>query len=104
MDYSYEHVYLIGTGSIDLHGHCRPSALLTLLQEAATDHAIELHVSREEMAERYHAFWMLARIWFRLERPLTLGEQLTVRTWHRGGKGAMMYRDFDLLVDGAPVG
>ena len=30
--------------------------------------------------------------------------RLTVRTWHRGGKTALMYRDFDLLAGGVPVG
>lgn len=41
---------------------------------------------------------------FLLERPLRWGEELTVRTWHRGGRGAIMYRDFDLLVGGHRVG
>ena len=104
MDHIYEQSYEIGSGSIDLLGRCRPAALLNFLQEAATGHAIVLHVSRDEVVRRYHAFWMLARIWYRIDRPLCFGEELTVRTWHRGGTGAMMYRDFDLLVDGSPVG
>ena len=54
--------------------------------------------------DRYGAFWMLARMWFRLDRPLHWGEELTIHTWHRGGKGASMYRDFDLYVDGVRVG
>ena len=29
---------------------------------------------------------------------------MTVRTWHRGSKTALMYRDFDLLAGGVPVG
>ena len=47
---------------------------------------------------------MLARIWFRLDRPLRWEEKVTVRTWHRGSKTALMYRDFDLLAGGVPVG
>jgi acyl-ACP thioesterase len=56
------------------------------------------------MGERYHAFWVLTRSWFRLDRPLLWGEDLTVRTWHREGRGAIMYRDFDLLAGGQTVG
>ena len=99
-----ERDYFIGTGCSDLFGRCRPSALLTFLQETATDHAIELHLSRRELMEQYHVFWMLARVWFRLDRPLRLGQTLSVRTWHRGDRGAMLYRDFDLFADGVPVG
>ena len=47
---------------------------------------------------------MLARMWYRLERPLRWGEALTIRTWHRGAKSALMYRDFDLFVGEEQVG
>jgi acyl-ACP thioesterase len=78
--------------------------LLGYLQEAATTHACALHASRDETLEKYNCFWMLVRIWCRLDRPLTWKEPVTVRTSHRGGKGASVYRDFDLFVDGDPVG
>ena len=104
MDYFYENTYLIGAGNVDRHNHCRPAAVLSYLQEAATYAAIKLLVSREEMLAQHNVFWMLARIWFRLDRPLGWEEALTVRTWHRGGKGVAMYRDFDLYVGDEPVG
>ncbi len=102
MYFTYE--YTIDSRDTDPFGQCRPSALLGLLQEAATEAAVALHVSREETLERYHCFWMLARIWYRLERPLRWNETVTVKTWHRGGKGASTYRDFDLYVNGVQVG
>ncbi len=100
----YEGTYTVDSRDIDGQNRCRPSALLGYLQEAATAHACELHASREETLEKYNCFWMLARIWCRLDRPLTWNERVTVRTCHRGGKGASVYRDFDLFVDGVPVG
>lgn len=100
----YEGDYLIDSRDIDQWYHCRPSGVLGILQEAAVSAACELGASRDEMLEKYHSFWMLARIWYRLSRPLCWGEQVRVRTWHRGGHGASSYRDFDLLVDGEPVG
>lgn len=94
----------IDSRDVDGYGRCRASALLGHLQEAATLAAEDGGFGRERMLEENRAFWMLSRMWFRLDRPLSWGERLTIQTWHRGGKSALMYRDFDLLVDGMPVG
>ena len=64
----------------------------------------ETGVSREMLVERYGAFWMLARSWFHLNRPLRWEDEITIRTWHRGGKRAMMYRDYDIYVGDELVG
>ncbi|MEQ2455314.1 acyl-[acyl-carrier-protein] thioesterase [Flavonifractor hominis] len=100
----YEDTYRVDSRDVDPWYHCRPSGVLGILQEAATQAACALHVSRDEMLDKYGLFWMLARIWYRLDRPLRWNEQVCVRTWHRGGRGAASYRDFDLFVDGQPVG
>lgn len=104
MDVFYEHTYRVDSRDLDLFGHCRPSAVLGLLQEAATEAAGELHLSGPEVRDRYGAFWMLARIRYELKRPLLWDEEVDIRTWHRGGKAAVMYREFDLSVKGEPVG
>ena len=98
--------YKVSVDSRDVAGGrcCRPSALLGYLQEAATEAAETRGFGRDRMLERYGAFWMLARVWYRLERPLRWKEELTIRTWHRGGKGASMYRDFDLYAGDRQVG
>ena len=100
----YEYKTNIDTRDVDGRSLCRPSALLGYLQEAATLAAETRGFGRDVLMARYGAFWMLARIWYRLDRPLRWGETLTVHTWHRGGRGASMYRDFDLFVDGKAVG
>ena len=100
----YEHKTVIDTRDVDGRGHCRPSALLGHLQEAATLAAEDMGFGRKRLMERYGAFWMLVRMWYELKRPLRWGEELSVHTWHRGGKGASMYRDFDLYVNGEYVG
>ena len=100
----FEYHYTVNTRDTDPFGHCRPSSLLSLLQEAATEAALDFHVSREEMLEKHNAFWMLARIWYQLKNPLHWNDTLTVRTWHRGGKGASMYRDYDLYLGDEWVG
>ena len=100
----FEYQYTVNTQDTDPFGHCRPSSLLSLLQEAATEAALDFHVSREEMLEKHNAFWMLARIWYQLKNPLHWNDTLMVRTWHRGGKGASMYRDYDLYLGEEWVG
>lgn len=100
----YEFKTRIDTRDVDGQCHCRPSALLGYLQEAATLAAESRGFGRKVLMEGYGAFWMLARIWYRLDRPLRWGEELTIHTWHRGGKGASMYRDFDLFVGEEAVG
>ena len=100
----YEQIFRVEARDTDPFNQCRPSSLLNFLQEAATRHAIELHVSRWEMAERYNCFWMLVRLWYRLDKPLYWDDTLTVRTFHRGNRGAAMYRDFDLFRNGEPIG
>lgn len=100
----FEEPYLIDTREVDHQGQCRPSAVLGFLQETATVAAVKLGIDRETLLERHNCFWMLARIWVELDRPLLWKEQVQVRTWHRDPKGASIYRDFDLLVDGKPVG
>ena len=57
----YECEYMVDSRDIDPWYHCRPSGLMGMLQEAATQAACALHVSRDEMLERYNSFWMLAR-------------------------------------------
>ena len=104
MDQMFEQKLMIDSRDVDGLNQCRPSALLGHLQEAATQAAEDGKFGRTVMLNRYGAFWALTRIWFQLERPLRWGEELTVRTWHRGGRGAIMYRDFDLLVGDHRVG
>lgn len=104
MSLYYEHKVRLAGMDVDGRGNCKASALLNHLQIAATLAAEEGGFSREVLMERYGAFWMLARSWYRLDRPLRWEEDITIRTWHRGAKTAMMYRDYDILADGVPVG
>lgn len=96
--------FLVDSRDTDLHGLCRPSALLGFLQEMATEHSEVLGISRRVMLERHNSIWLLARLWYRLDRPILRDQTLTVRTWTRGATGAVSYRDFDLYVGDARVG
>ena len=104
MSLSYEMTLPIDSRDVDGNGYCKASALLGHIQEAATQAAEHGGFGRAMTTDGYHAFWMLTRVWYQLRRPLRWEEPLTIRTWHRGDKGATMYRDYDLFVDGEAVG
>lgn len=104
MSLYYEHTVRLTGLDADGRGICKASALLNHLQIAATLAAEEGGFGREKLIEGYGAFWMLARSWYHLDRPLRWEDEITIRTWHRGDKAAMMYRDYDILVDGKRVG
>lgn len=101
---SYRYVTAIDSRDVDGRGQCRASALLGHMQEAATQAAEHGGFGREVLMQRHNGFWMLTRMWYRLERPLKWGEELTVHTWHRGAKGAVSYRDYDLYIGDEWVG
>lgn len=100
----YESQYHIDSRDADHRGQCRLSALLGCLQECASEAVGSLGLPRRELEEKYHGFWMLARIWVELEEPLRWDDTLTVRTWHRPSRGATSCRDFDLYREGKYVG
>ena len=96
--------YIVDSRDVDLFGLCRPSALLGILQEAATRASMALNVSGPEVREKYNALWMINRIWVELDAPLRWNDGLHIKTWHRGGSVASSYRDFDLYRNGQRIG
>ena len=100
----YEVDLRVGSRDVDLFDQCRPSAVLGLLQEAATQAALVLGASGPEVLAKYNCLWMITRSWVELDAPLRWNDLIHIKTWHRGGAGASSYRDFDLFRDGEPVG
>lgn len=100
----YEQSFTVDSREVDLTGRARPSAVMGYLQEAATRAGMAIGVSAPEVREKYHARWLVVRAWYRLNEPLNWNDTITIRTWHRGGRLASSYRDFDLYRDGCLIG
>ena len=94
----------VDSRDVDLFNQCRPSAVLGLLQEAATQAGLALGASGPEILKKYNCLWMVTRNWAELDAPLRWNDSVTIKTWHRGGSGASCYRDFDLFREGKPIG
>ena len=104
MSVCYETRFRVDSRDVDLFNQCRPSALLGILQEAATQAALELGVSGPEIRRKYNCLWMVTRSWVELDGPIRWNDLLDVKTWHRGASGVSSYRDFDLFREGKPIG
>lgn len=100
----FSHTYHIDTRDLDCFDACRPGAVLGYLQDVAGLAAEDFGGANPRMIAKYRHCWMIARMQFTLSRPLRLHDALELKTWHRGGDSAVMYRDTDLLVDGKQVG
>lgn len=100
----YEARLRVDSRDVDLFNQCRPSAVLGLMQEAATQAALALGASGPEIKEKYNCLWMVTRNWAELDAPLRWNDEIVIKTWHRGASGASSYRDFDLYRDGRPIG
>lgn len=102
--FEYCHDYTVTFSHIDCRGLSRPSAVADFIQDAATVHASEAGLGRDELIAASGAVWVLSRLKYRLSCPLLPYQTLSLCTWHRGVKGALWYRDFSFFLDGKQVG
>lgn len=95
-----EKTYPMGFRYIDNRGLARPSAMFDMMQDAATVHAEASHIGREDL----QALWVLSRLHCQLARPITVHEEIQVRTWCAGVRGATWLRAFELRAGTELVG
>ena len=104
METSWKQELIIDSRDVDGFGNCKASALLGHLQEAATQAAEHGGFGRDVLMEKYRGFWMMSRVWVTMERPLHWSEKILIHTWHRGGRGAVSYRDYNIYCGDRLVG
>ena len=88
----------------DRYGRMQPWAVLDLLQDTATAHAVELGIGRDSMVPQ-GVFWAIIRMRYEVEREPKHHQAVTVRTWPHSLSKFSFIRDFtisdeagDLLV------
>ena len=91
--------YRVHSYETDTHGELSITGLFNYLQDIAARHAATLHFGKEDL-ERENRFWVLSRIYCRMERMPRWNEELTVRTWPRGIDKLFALRDFEIFGEG----
>lgn len=88
----------VGTFDGDQHRHLKPSSILKYQQEAGELHLSGGNMSYSQLYENGLVF-VLSRTSCKIYRPLILGEDFQLTTWHRENKGAQFIRCYR-FVDG----
>jgi acyl-ACP thioesterase len=83
-------------GAVDQSDRLTLAAAFDFFQEAAINHAGDLGVGRDRMAETGRA-WILSRISVVMDRRPRWREPVRVRSWPRGWEKLFALRDYDIL-------
>jgi len=99
----WQETFPVRFGSIDRSDRLTLDAIFQIFQEAAICHAENLNVGREDML-RTGQIWILSRMSVIVKRRPKYFENVTVRSWPRGGEKLFAIRDYDIRdKDGIPV-
>ncbi|WP_461247909.1 acyl-[acyl-carrier-protein] thioesterase [Treponema sp. R6D11] len=99
----WQETFPVRFGSIDKSDRLTLDAVFQFFQEAAICHAENLNVGREDMM-RTGQIWILSRMSVIVKRRPKYFENITVRSWPRGGEKLFALRDYDIRdKDGVPV-
>lgn len=80
MDLVYRADFYVRNTDTDRFNRLKPSALLSMMQEAATRQCLELELGWDAMASR-HLFWAVTRQYVQITRLPQTGSTVTVETW-----------------------
>ena len=100
----YTSQWPITTDGSDSHGRATIPYLSSLLQEAATLHAIRLDCGYEDMDNK-GLLWVLSRQWLKITEYPRWQDVIHIDTWPSGDKGISWLRDFRIRSeDGRELG
>ncbi len=88
-----EYSFIVGSCDMDLWGNLKPTVILNICQEVAYMHSTRSGFGFEKLMELGTA-WVLSRAAIEIDRLPKWGEQITVRTWHKGQSGLFSLRDY----------
>jgi medium-chain acyl-[acyl-carrier-protein] hydrolase len=99
----WQETFPVRFGAIDRSDRLTLDAIFQFFQEAAICHAENLNVGREDML-RTGQIWILSRMSVIVKRRPKYFENITVRSWPRGGEKLFAVRDYDIRdKDDIPV-
>lgn len=101
--YRHKKSYEIRYTDVDFQDNLKLSALMSMLEESACLSADELSFGYAVLAPKNIGF-ILSNWYIKLNRPIRLGEAVTVHTWPIKPKKLIVLRDFEIYVGEEKVG
>ena len=87
---------LVKCYEVDSAQRLKPTAFMDMAQEMAYQAAAAMKFGYDELIVKNMA-WVLSRMRFRFLKAPVWGEEVEIRTWHRGAFGPFFVRDFEVL-------
>ena len=84
---------------VDSAKRLKPVSFMDMAQEMAYQAASAMHFGYDELIAKGMA-WVLSRMHFRFLKAPHWGDDVLIKTWHRGAFGPFFVRDFE-VVDGS---
>jgi len=101
--YFYEHEYELRYTDADLSDNIKLSSLLSVLEEAACYAADEMGIGYKNLIKNNLGF-VIVNWDVKLNRPIKLGEKLTIKTWPIKPMRVIVFRDFEIFCGKEKVG
>ncbi len=89
----FDYTFPVNSCDIDLCGYLKPSLILSHCQESAYQHSAKMGLGYRRLKEVGTA-WVLSRIRVECQRVPAWGEQVRIRTWHKGQSRLFSLRDY----------
>lgn len=84
-------------------GYALPSHIMSIFQDAVTDHTAILGVDAPSILKNINAKWVITRVRFEIEGKLKVGDNYTVSTWPLKAGPLRFGRTFILEKDGKVI-
>lgn len=95
--------YEIRYTDVDFQDVIKMSSLLSMMEESACLSADELGFGYADLQPKNYGF-VITNWYVKLDRPIKLGDKLTICTWPVEPKRIIVLRDFEFFVGGQKIG
>lgn len=92
----YSESFKIRASEVDQNGQATLSAICSLFQEVAGNHALKLNFDITQLHEQ-NLTWVLHRMDIKIDRFPDWRETITIKTWPAAGDALRAYRDYIIL-------
>ena len=95
MNYLWKKEYTLRAGDFDKYNRMKPSAVLELFQDAAGQHAEEIDVGYEAMANRSY-MWVLLKVKLLFIKNPECYQKVVIKTWPLAPNRAIYRREYSM--------